>query len=90
MLKDLAGPCHSDPERSGGEESRSETKDLARFLVVPIRSGLLGMTRRIASRRPAHGEPGETVGEYARPRRRVHPLGQIARAPGNRIAETDH
>ena len=44
--------CHSDPSARqwpglaiDGEESRSEYfQDNARFLVVPIRSGLLGMT----------------------------------------------
>ena len=35
MLKNVCERCHSDPERSEGEESRSGNEGLARFLVVP-------------------------------------------------------
>jgi hypothetical protein len=34
VLKNACVSCHSDPERSEGEESRSEEKWLTRFLVV--------------------------------------------------------
>jgi hypothetical protein len=36
MLRNVSGRCHSDPERSEGEESRSANPDLigARFLVA--------------------------------------------------------
>ena len=46
MLKNVCMRCDSDPERSEEEQSRSGNPDPvgARFLVVPIRSGLLGMT----------------------------------------------
>jgi hypothetical protein len=43
----ITGPVLSFRSRLAGEESRSEHfQRNARFLVVPIRSGLLGMTRK--------------------------------------------
>jgi hypothetical protein len=79
MLKDGCERCHSDPERSEGEESRSGNKGLARFLVVPqggtprddrldgFFSILLNknLRRRLANPQgfPAHGE-------YSRPTER--------------------
>jgi len=49
MLKNDFERCHSDAEPSEAEESRSENRGLARFLVVSVgrrTDGLLEMTVR--------------------------------------------